>query len=84
MSKLSALKDLASKMKNAIPEHLQVLKDDLNKNCNFIAKRVINKLNLVTREEFEVQSKVLARTRSKLKKLEDLMTKSDDHDQHQA
>ena len=37
---------------------------------NEAIKKVLNKLDLVTREEFEVQEAVLARTREKLDALE--------------
>ena len=43
---------------------------DIEKNVKSIMTQGFSKLDLVTREEFDVQSQVLAKTRSKLEALE--------------
>ncbi|TXI72174.1 MAG: accessory factor UbiK family protein [Dechloromonas sp.] len=43
---------------------------DIEKNAKAVLSGVFSKLDLVTREEFDIQSQVLARTREKLKSLE--------------
>ena len=43
---------------------------DIEKNAKAVLSGVFSKLDLVTREEFDIQSQVLARTREKLKVLE--------------
>ncbi len=43
---------------------------DLEKNLRAMMESVFTRLNLVTREEFDVQEQVLARTREKLTELE--------------
>jgi BMFP domain-containing protein YqiC len=43
---------------------------DLEKNAKAVMSGFLSKLDLVTREEFDVQAEVLARTREKLKDLE--------------
>lgn len=43
---------------------------DLEKNVRLVLSGVFNKLDLVTREEFDVQAQVLLRTRERLEKLE--------------
>ncbi len=43
---------------------------DLEKNAKAVLSGVFAKFDLVTREEFDVQALVLARTREKLKELE--------------
>lgn len=43
---------------------------DLEKNAKAVMSGFLSKLDLVTREEFDVQAEVLARTREKLKELE--------------
>ena len=43
---------------------------DLEKNAKALLGGFFDKLDLVTREEFDVQAQVLARTRQKLKELE--------------
>jgi BMFP domain-containing protein YqiC len=43
---------------------------DLDKNIHALIKGVFTKMELVTREEFDVQAEVLRNTREKLAKLE--------------
>lgn len=43
---------------------------DIEKNAKAVMSGMLGKLDLVTREEFDVQAEVLARTREKLKELE--------------
>ena len=43
---------------------------DIEKNAKAVMSGLLAKLDLVTREEFDIQSQVLARTREKLKALE--------------
>jgi len=43
---------------------------DVEKNLNALLKSVFTKMELVTREEFEVQAEVLRKTREKLTALE--------------
>jgi len=47
---------------------------DLEKNVKAMLSGFFTKLDLVTREEFDVQAQVLARTRSKLEALEARVT----------
>lgn len=62
--------DLARRMADAVPEGLRHIQKDLEKNFKGVLKGGLEKLDLVTREEFEVQRGVLLRTREKLKALE--------------
>ena len=48
---------------------------DLEKNIREFIKSALNKLNLVTREEFDAQTRVLAKTREKLEALEKKLEK---------
>ncbi len=43
---------------------------DFEKNAKAVVSGFLAKLDLVTREEFDIQTQVLARTREKLKELE--------------
>ena len=70
MSKTNFLKDLASKLSEAVPTHLSSLKKDFEKNCHHILAKTFSSLDIVTREQFDIQTKVLARTRQKLEDLE--------------
>lgn len=62
--------DLARKLADSVPAGVKELQSDLERNFHAILQSSFNKLNLVTREEFEVQSALLARTRTKLDELE--------------
>jgi BMFP domain-containing protein YqiC len=64
------LDDLAGRLANSLPTGLQILQDDLKKNLRANLEAGLAKLDLVTREEFDVQAAVLARTREKLTRLE--------------
>lgn len=55
---------------NALPKSLLSLHEDLEKNLRVALDSSLRKMNLVTREEFEVQSAVLERTRTRLEALE--------------
>ncbi|MFI3157362.1 MAG: accessory factor UbiK family protein, partial [Methylococcaceae bacterium] len=65
-----SIDDIAGRLAAAIPPGLNNLKDDLEKSFHAILQGALSKLDLVTREEFEVQKLVLAKTRSKLEDLE--------------
>ena len=65
-----AIDDIANRLANAVPPGLNNFKDEMEKNFRAILQAALGKLDLVTREEFEVQKGVLAKTRSKLETLE--------------
>ena len=48
---------------------------DMNENIKSIVMAIFHKLDLVTREEFDTQQKVLLATRRKLENLEELVQK---------
>lgn len=61
------LEDLGAKM-SALLANSPV--KDIEKNAKAVMSGLLGKLDLVTREEFDIQAQVLARTREKLKALE--------------
>ena len=65
-----SIEDLAKKLADAVPEGLRSMQQDLEENFRSVLQAGLGKLDLVTREEFEVQEAVLARTREKLDALE--------------
>lgn len=65
-----SIEDIATRLSDAVPPGLNNLKEDMEKNVRAIIQSALGKMDLVTREEFEVQKGVLAKTRSKLEKLE--------------
>jgi len=62
--------DLAKKMTDALPQNLQIMKQDMEKQFKSVLQTTFNKLDLVTREEFDAQNEVLAHTRQMVEELE--------------
>lgn len=62
--------DLAARLAAALPQGAQALRHDLEQNMRAVLQASFSRLDLVTREEFDVQTQVLARTRAKLEALE--------------
>lgn len=62
--------DLSRKLANSLPAGLATLQDDFQRNAASTIQAAFARLDLVTREEFDVQQGVLARTREKLQQLE--------------
>ena len=70
-----SIENLARKLAAAVPEGLRSMREDLETNFRAVLRSSLSKLDLVTREEFEVQEAVLARTREKLEALEAKLNK---------
>jgi BMFP domain-containing protein YqiC len=64
------LDDLATRVAGSLPKGLQALQADIQRNLRAGMEAGLARLDLVTREEFDVQTAVLARTRAKLEALE--------------
>lgn len=64
------LDDLARRLADSLPPGLHELQQDAEKNLRAALESAMSRLELVSREEFEVQRAVLARTREKLETLE--------------
>jgi BMFP domain-containing protein YqiC len=62
--------DLARRLAGSVPESVLALRRDLEQNFKGVLQSQLAKLDLVTREEFDVQAAVLKRTREKLAALE--------------
>ncbi|HSN51368.1 MAG TPA: accessory factor UbiK family protein [Woeseiaceae bacterium] len=66
----NSIEGLAKKLADSLPGGLRTMREDLEQNFRSILQGGLSRLDLVTREEFEVQEAVLARTREKLEALE--------------
>ncbi len=64
------LDDLAKRLSDAVPSGVKDLQQDMDKTLRAHLQSALGKLDLVTREEFDIQTKVLARTRAKVDALE--------------
>ena len=70
MIKAEVIEDIVNKVEQFIPEDLKTMRQDFSQNMKSILTATLQKADLVTREEFEVQKAVLAKTRAKLEALE--------------
>ena len=64
------LDDLSQRLGALLPPSLGEAREDLTRNFRSALQAGLQRLDLVTREEFEVQRLVLRRTREKLEALE--------------
>ena len=62
--------DLARRLAGSVPESVLALRRDLEQNFKGVLQSQLAQLDLVTREEFDVQATVLKRAREKLAALE--------------
>ena len=62
--------DLSRRVAEGMPSGLQVLQKDFERNLRSALEGALRQLDLVTRDEFEIQQAVLRRTRDKLEALE--------------
>ena len=65
-----SIENLAAKLAESLPEGLRSMREDLEQNVRSVLRSRLSRLDLVTREEFDVQEAVLQRTREKLEALE--------------
>ncbi len=70
MIDLAQLDELARRLSSLVPPGLRDGREELQQNFKSVLQAGLGKLDLVTREEFDVQRAVLARTRDKLEALE--------------
>ena len=70
MIDLNHIDDLARRLSNLVPPCLRESQEELQQTFKSALQSGLSKLDLVTREEFDVQRAVLLRTREKLEALE--------------
>jgi len=72
---MQKMQTIANDMQNKVGDVIrQSPAKDLEKNVRGLMTQGFQKLDLVTREEFDIQTQVLARTRAKLEELEAKIT----------
>jgi BMFP domain-containing protein YqiC len=62
--------DIARRLVDNLPLAFRATQRDLESNFRAVLRSSLSKLDLVTRDEFDVQSRVLERTRARLEALE--------------
>ena len=67
------LDELSKKLADSLPADLKTLGADIEKNMRAVLQNTLARMQIVTRDEFDVQQAVLQRTREKLEHLEKLV-----------
>jgi ubiquinone biosynthesis accessory factor UbiK len=65
-----SLDELARRLADSVPESVRAFGRDLEGNFKAVLQAQLSKLDLVSRQEFDVQAALLARTQEKLAALE--------------
>jgi len=73
--KNNRFKELVEGILSIIPKNSEAVKDDIKDNLKILLNDYLRKIDVVTREEFDVQREVLLKTRKKLEDLEDKLNK---------
>ena len=66
----SRIEDLARRLMESIPPGVRGLQQDLESNFRAVLRANLARLDLVARDEFTAQTRVLERTRARLEELE--------------
>jgi ubiquinone biosynthesis accessory factor UbiK len=62
--------EIARRLLDSVPPALRTVQKDLETNFRAVLRSSLGKLDLVTRDEFDTQTRVLERTRARLAELE--------------
>lgn len=73
--KNNKFKELVNGILSIIPKNTEAMKDDIKDNLKILLNDYLRKIDVVTREEFDVQREVLLKTRKKLEDLEDKLNR---------
>ncbi len=65
-----SLDELARRLSESLPPGMALLRDELERNFRAVLQSGLARLDLVNRQEFDVQTGVLRRTRERLEQLE--------------
>lgn len=77
MKKPGVVDELVDRLGRVLPPGAVELKADFEKNARGAVQAALAKMDLVTREEFDIQVTLLQRTREKLDRLEKLLDQQD-------
>ncbi|WP_159817011.1 ubiquinone biosynthesis accessory factor UbiK [Colwellia sp. 20A7] len=68
------IEEIAKQVTDAIPPGLKSMASDFEDKTKTVLQRKLSQLDVVTREEFDIQTQVLIKTRTKLAELEARLT----------
>ena len=75
MMDLKMIDELSRKLADTLPPGLVRLKQEADTQFRLVLTRAFERMNFVTREEFDALSAVLLRTREKLERLQEQVTR---------
>lgn len=64
------IEEIAKQVLDKLPSDLGKIKEDVEKNLKSALQATFSRLELVSREEFDIQSELLSRTRALVEELE--------------
>ena len=67
---LKTLDEITRKLAESLPREWKKTGEDIESRFRLVLEAQLSRLDLVTREEFEIQKRVLERSREKLEQLE--------------
>ena len=70
MIDLGKIDEIVNRLSDSLPPGANRLKEDMESQFRSVLKSAFEKMELVTREEFDIQTSVLERSRVKLEALE--------------
>jgi len=65
------LDSITRKLSSILPDSVKLVQQDIENNIRSALEATFSKMNLVSREEFDVQSQLLSRTLEQLRELEE-------------
>ena len=71
--------EISERLGRLLPEGAQEMRADFERNAKTVLQQAMARMDLVTREEFDVQADVLARTRAQLEALEKRVAELERH-----
>lgn len=71
------INEIVKGLVDSLPAGLKSMPEDIERNFKSVLQSAFAKMDLVTREEFDAQTKVLLRTREKLEQLEKRLNELD-------
>ena len=77
----SRIDEIARRLLESVPPGVRALQKDLENNFRAVLRASLTKLDLVSRDEFDAQMRVLERTRARLEELEKRVAEFEDSQQ---
>lgn len=74
-----AIDDMVRRISDSLPSGVKAFQEDIEKNVRATLHGVFERMDLVTREEFDVQMAVLERTRERVMELESQVRHLEEH-----